>query len=366
MQLDISRIRKIKEETSNIFSIINKPRLYSDYDRYYFLCEEFDTLICILNLLELRAYKESFVLLRTVFEKFLYFWLMLEGKRYRWTVTYNIQPIVSKAPKEARDNTIEHSYAEMKSGNPKLKDVIQIQAGSADQEMNLTFESEGLYERDDVSHGGPLIPIYNFILREYQPDFVHVPPIEKLKEGTVPSETLLEQIKLQKRFYHNFIYIDSILRNLLINSLITKVQKNRINVHYNFLSKFVHPGFSSIEVWQNLNPESSSNSMLTEYDEEILRELIFLYVSRLMYLYLKVFVQHFKGEANFTDYPKYILLLEELDGLSRDLWFFDDEPTEFDKRQYIRNETDEEMKSEIPYYDDPLRRLQIMRNFIHE
>jgi hypothetical protein len=216
MLLDISRIRKIKEEMSDIFSIINKPRLYSDYDRYYFLCSEFETLICVLNLLELRAYKESFVLLRTVFEKFLYFWLMLEGNRYRWTVTYNIQPIVSKTPKEARDNTIEHSNAEMKSGNTKLKDVIQIQAGSADQEMNVTFESEGLYERGDVSHTEPLIPIYNFILREYQPDFAHVPPIEKLKEGTIPSETLLEQIKLQKRYYHNLIYIDKIIRKFAI------------------------------------------------------------------------------------------------------------------------------------------------------
>jgi hypothetical protein len=126
MQLNISRIKEIRREIGDIFSLIKNPRPWSDYDRYYFLCAEFDTLISVLNLLEQGAYKESFVLLRTVFEKFLYFWLMLEGKKYRWMITYNVQPIVSKTPKEARDNTIAHLKTEKNSGNPKLKDVIQI------------------------------------------------------------------------------------------------------------------------------------------------------------------------------------------------------------------------------------------------
>jgi hypothetical protein len=57
------------------------------------------------------------------------------------------------------------------------------------------------------------------------------------------------------------------------------------------------------------------------------------------------------------------MLMEELDELSRDLWFFDGEPTSFDKQSYSQNDTDKEFQADIPYYDDPLRRLQNMRNF---
>jgi hypothetical protein len=117
-------------------------------------------------MLEQRAYKESFVLLRTTFEKFLYFWLMFEGKRFRWTDTYNIRPKISKTPKEARDRTIA-LRTEKKNGNPKLKDVLQIQPGSLDHEINVTFEQTGLFERRDRNRSGDQVPIYNFILRMY-------------------------------------------------------------------------------------------------------------------------------------------------------------------------------------------------------
>jgi hypothetical protein len=139
MDLNLSRIREIRDELQNLFSLIKSPRVYTDYDRYNFLSTELDTLVNILNMLEQRAYKESFVLLRTTFEKFLYFWLMFEGKRFRWTDTYNIRPKISKTPKEARDRTIA-LRTEKKNGNPKLKDVLQIQPGSLDHEINVTFE----------------------------------------------------------------------------------------------------------------------------------------------------------------------------------------------------------------------------------
>jgi hypothetical protein len=156
---------------------------------------------------------------------------------------------------------------------------------------------------------------------------------------------------------------------LLINKLISEDQKKKINVNYNFLSKFVHPGIASIEVWENINRMSTPFSLTNQYSEDIYKELIFLYVSRLMYLYLKIFIVHFKAGTNSADYQKYKLLIEELDELSRDLWFFDNEPTDFDKQQsarmqrYRRN-TDKKTQDDISYYDDPLRRLQNMRKHI--
>jgi hypothetical protein len=61
MDLNLSRIREIRDELQNLFSLIKSPRVYTDYDRYNFLSTELDTLVNILNMLEQRAYKESFL-----------------------------------------------------------------------------------------------------------------------------------------------------------------------------------------------------------------------------------------------------------------------------------------------------------------
>ena len=67
---------------------------------------ELVTLKNIIDLAERNFFKESFILLRTVFEKFIFFWLMFEGKRYRWTTTYKIMPI-KNTTKYAHDNTLQ-------------------------------------------------------------------------------------------------------------------------------------------------------------------------------------------------------------------------------------------------------------------
>jgi hypothetical protein len=49
MDLNLSRIREIRDELQNLFSLIKSPRVYTDYDRYNFLSTELDTLVNILN-----------------------------------------------------------------------------------------------------------------------------------------------------------------------------------------------------------------------------------------------------------------------------------------------------------------------------
>jgi hypothetical protein len=49
MDLNLSRIREIRDELQNLFSLIKNPRVYTDFDRYNFLSTELDTLVNILN-----------------------------------------------------------------------------------------------------------------------------------------------------------------------------------------------------------------------------------------------------------------------------------------------------------------------------
>jgi hypothetical protein len=99
--IDFTLLTGLKNQTDDIGGIATSSRSFSDYNRHIFLRSELDTLSAICNLAKSRAYKESFILLRTVFEKFLFFWLMLEGNKYRWTRRYYIQREVSRTPKEA-------------------------------------------------------------------------------------------------------------------------------------------------------------------------------------------------------------------------------------------------------------------------
>jgi len=242
--------------------------------------------------------------------------------------------------------------------------MIEIQPGKAESEINVTYEQEGLFDQKDVNKSGRLVPTYNFILQDYDPDFVHISKVENISEG-MTSPKLLEKIRGQKRIYHHYIYIDNVIRNLLINNLINEEEKNKLNIHYNFLSKYVHIGMAGIKVWQSVN--ASDIPPLHRYDEDIFKELIFMYVAKFMYLYIKVFVTHYKDNSNPLEYDNYNRIIEELHSFSKDLWFFDDKPTSFDieqsdqRKKYLQARN-RKVPDNVLYCEDPLRRLYRMKS----
>ena len=99
----IDRIKNLRNEINDISGLVGNPSYPTDENRCIFFFTEIDTLMTILNFNEQRAYK---ILLRTVLEKFLFFWLMFEGKKYRWIAEYRIHQVISKNSKEARDETL--------------------------------------------------------------------------------------------------------------------------------------------------------------------------------------------------------------------------------------------------------------------
>ena len=363
MTIDSKVLRRIGNKMDDMFALVNKPSYPTSYNQHFFLLTERDTLLTTLSLVKLRSYKESFILLRTVLEKFLFFWLMLQGRKYRWTETYNIIPKTSQNSKEARDKTLELWKKERKLGSSKLKNAINIQASKKpDNQIYVTFEEEGLFNAADVAETGEVIPIYNLALERYRPEIKHIADVKDISEGKkLPKELSLTQ----KGMYHHFFYIDNIFRNLIINNLVTEPQLKIIRVHYNFLSTYVHPGRANIEIWKNLNP--SAVEPASRCDDDTFKELIFLYAAKFMHLYIKVFVMHYKSNTTLqSDYLKYEKIINQLDSLSKDLWFFDNKPTQFDREQSnekkrylaLRNKS---VTSDILYYENPLERLQKMR-----
>lgn len=246
----------------------------TDDNRCIYLYSELDTLVATLGLLEKAMYKESFIIIRTILEKFLYFWLMLEGRKYRLTRTFHINPKVSSASMIARDKTADLCKKEKSLGNPNYKDILNIQKSLRhDDEIVVTYEPEVLFEEHDINQTGPIIPNYNYMLEEYNPELAHTYDIVTVNEGLVSPAILSEVAKTQKQIYHNYFYIDNIIRNLEICSLIDDFKSGILRVYYNFLSKFVHPTIESINLWKN------HHELNGKYREEVFIELIILYIS---------------------------------------------------------------------------------------
>lgn len=339
-------------------------RFPTDFNRRHFLFSEIDTLIKVIDLVELNIFKESFIILRTVFEKFLFFWLMFEGKKYRWITTYKIIPNKNNTPKYTRDNTLQLWKKEKAAGNIKFKDVINMESSKQDK-IIVTYEIEGL--KNETNLGDEIMPIYNFILKEYNPDDAHLSSVQNLSENLFPFITSYtdNRIKLQKSMYHNFFYIENIIRNLVINNLIDNIKADRIKVHYNFMSRYVHPSFTSIDIWLQFNPSIYAN--YPKINSDIYKELILLYVGRLMYLYLKTYLNYYKNNKNQNECKKYENLIDELNVISGDLWFFDNEPLQYDideskMQKQILRDIKISVSNDIHYPKNPLERLNKMRN----
>jgi hypothetical protein len=367
---EIKRILKIKAQLDEIGIDIRSDTRFAyntDDVRLAYFYSEVDTIAKILKVLsELKAYKESFILLRSVFEKFLYFWLMLDGHRYRWTKHY----IVKLNPREKEN--IEHKtnriyeewVKENRSASSRFKDAVQIQKNpKRKDDIIITWEHIGFFEKTDLDEAGRIVPAYNFALDQFNPVIAHVPDLSLIIDGR-RSDQRDYLAATHKELYNKFFYFDNNLKNLILNGLISDFQKKQILVHYNFLSAFTHPSKESIKIYANLY--HSDYSSLPNYDEDAYEELIVLYAAKLMQLYVKTIIYAYRKNWNILNSNKYDMHIEELNSISRELWFFDNDPIDMDielseSKKNMLQMQGIDVPSETLYYSDPLKRMNDIR-----
>lgn len=130
------------------------------------------------------------------------------------------------------------------------------------------------------------------------------------------------------------------------------------------MGKYVHPSKASIEIWLQFNESSYSNYPKINFD--IYRELILLYIGRLMYLYFKTYVNYYKDDDNKNECEKYENLIE---GNIKWLmvlwqWVFEIWLDKSNTQKQILIQTNKPVSNEIHYPKNPLERLNQMRNNI--
>ena len=338
--------------------------VYDTYNDRLFdtIKSEFQSMESTLNLMHVNNYKDSFIILRSIFETLLYFWLMVKGNKYRFTREWTITPKEGHTVKEGRDLTYEQWYRDWKAGVENYNNVISMQKKSEDKIL-LTRELVGLFEEKDTEKK-KIYPFYTFVLSDhYDPSITFTADLPSIKEGSLNPDLTAKSVSEQKTIYHNYIRIDAIIKNLILNNIITYIQKDYVIVHYNFLSHYVHQSKYAIQDFT----KNISIYRRRQISSEIVDEQVLLYVCSMQSILLKTIIDKFEKENSKASIQKYKELIFELNDKTKHFWFIDNEPTLYDKclsdirKQSVEQFTKQSKNDIVLYYKDPLERLQKMK-----
>ncbi|MCH8833307.1 MAG: hypothetical protein IIA81_03340 [Thaumarchaeota archaeon] len=325
-----------------------------DTDLFNFLTSEFQTMSSVIELTNSGKFKDAFILLRTIFEMLLYFWLMVEAEIYYIPQVLTAKAENGKSAQENRDFIFERWAKKKREGDKKYQHIIKMKKIGNDA-FEVIYRNSGLY-----GDSGEMIPAYYFLLQERYHPTEKLADLDSIKEGEIYSNDKI--IKFQKDLYKFNFTFSSIIFNLLENKLISKPQDDYIKVHYNFLSKFVHPTKDAAD------PNFQSKRYgYPDVDEETIKELILLYLCRIQYLFFKIITDRFRKENKQAKIEKYIELMQNLNYSSKHFWFFDNEPTPFDldisdtRKHLKKNIMKQHVSDTVVYYEDPLVRLKQFR-----
>lgn len=218
--------------------------------------------------------------------------------------------------------------------------------------------------------GSPLyrLSAYYGYLDEFDP--LSGPPGEQryLEQSWTHLQQLNERAAEQQRLYGQAFTWKGIRDNLELNGFFRGEDLVRLNVHYRFLSGFVHLTPKSYRI-----PHQRPNAIIfarEEYREHVALELALTYVACLAARELELFLR-VTGEqpvAHLADREDLAAHAEEARTVSAHLWFPGDPPHPYDRwRQQTEASwtregapTRQEVGVEEPYYRDPFERLADM------
>ena len=353
---------------------------------YQFFYDQFISMNSVLLLLGKNKSKDCFIILRSIFESYLFLLQMMKCKIYKNSREYTVIPNPGSTEEEARNKTLEKWKNDWKKGEKiEYKDIIALNAKNKDK-IIITYEWTGLYDEKDVKEEGYFISKYFFDFEKYSHEIRFLSELPTIAAGDWMPDVSKSIKKEHEKIYHNVFYINSIIKNLKNNQLINDEQEDRIRVHYNFLSSFTHPtkniisyfGDPRIVFTKGVEEKItigengiSINYIYSKYDKKIIEEQILLYICKLQMLFISLFLDFFELLSSNSNWSKkYFIFTKQLDELTRDFWFIFDNPTEFDIHDSEMQITwlNEEQKSKIPkdlvlYYTNPLERLTNLKNY---
>lgn len=361
-------VKALLEEAKKIEANLDlKEVYYSEYRDYFdWINTQINILSDCLFLLENnRSYATIFPSIRVVFENYWVISLALNGEKYikyfKIKEGHNKQKIFQKWQKDLTN---------LKQKDP-LCPIESIKMTSS----RIALCQKGLYDKDKS-----LIPFYYWLIKEYDPNQAHIGKEKKLIDNYLTPPYLFRRfIQKHKDFRSDYFDFDTgIYTHLLINSIINLKELQRLKVHYNFLSQWVHPNesklkVSSVEYFPNLTGERK------KINDFFMDRLILLYIGNLTKLFIQsalLFLDRQIAESKINGIKNREEILEKIgifDAKTDYFWFIFNKPHFFYKYNYCVNrmwrgsimkkqikhiQPDKLPDSLIPYYSNPLTILK--------
>ena len=230
--------------------------------------------------------------------------------------------------------------------------------------------TEGLRSTPDDDGTTYLLSPYYFLLQQFEPFFGPASVQHEFDDGISEVEDFRRIAKEYEQYYLTYLSWSSIKRNLRLNGFADETTFGRIDVHYRFLSAFVHPTTNTNEIIYGRN-----NPNVPRYDHYS-SELALLYV-------IVVAVEELRHFHQMSQRPPLVGIdgWDDLDALcdtawslTSHLWWPGQPPHALDriqeahKRRFraLRDSStaqgpipspDAIPEQEIRYYRDPIRRL---------
>lgn len=235
----------------------------------------------------------------------------------------------------------------------------------ADKRGRVRIVYHGLTSKDGEA---VLHPSY-FAADQYDP-FYGTPEEQAQLSSILDADRAREHAVEQRQRHNTFYRWGSIQEGLVLNGLVEEHHVIHLDVHYRFLSAFVHS-------FKHAHDELARNIPAEPWPGHSPEELAVLYAAQFAGRYGLTFVQMTKrppvvgleNEDHMTE--KSTRIIER----ARHLWFLEDEPDFFDCGQEVLNRRVEQLNGEeewtpidptslgveeIRYYRNPLKRLRNM------
>lgn len=299
-------------------------------------------------------YLPAFAVLRGALEHHLTDRLLFLADRYKRVFT------------EVKKATYEHLEADRKSKKPGTEGIVKLEWKDGTVVMIRT----GLHPSEPRPGAArSTISIYYFLLQEFDPFVGHPKQQPYLAREFTSVKQHTEHAQEQQVLYRQNLSWEQIKSNLVYNRRCTVQTVRRFEVHYQFLSAFVH----SVPAGLKLVYGRNRPTVAPRYDHYA-SELVLLYINKIASEELKVLERMTRRAppVGLTDWPSVEAHIKTADAVAAHLWFPGDRPHQFD---YVaeansralrgdkpvpmnRRPTPAQLKeAQIRYYRNPLRRL---------
>ncbi|MBV7699576.1 hypothetical protein [Streptomyces sp. TRM70350] len=189
-----------------------------------------------LTLIGNRKIADSLGLSRSLLEHYLLFMLMCRGRKY-----FRLQDLsnLTKGQFNVRLRKEQEELEAKRAAGTSQRIAVRKYPRAPARHLMHIFE--GLKDKEDPDF---VIPIHYFQFQQFRPEVMRLNDEDYFQYYPRPEETkkALEEHQRGATFsYRHYLAYDALLQSLELNDLVDSAAIARIEAHYTFLGKFLHP-----------------------------------------------------------------------------------------------------------------------------